>query len=180
MVLALVALFLVVAGTGLYQAFRYRPDAQSAWPALKTTSVSRDALYDTTEFVHRWGAYLFVALVVATAVLWAWTRAKRARSAWGTEVALAVVGVAAIGCVVTGPKLRWDQLALWAVTVGSDFPNLFELAQVKFVLIGSKEIAVDDFRRMVWTHTAILPAILAVALGVAWWRSSRATRKPQR
>ena len=177
LLIALTATFVVVVVSGLYQGFRYQPAAEAAWPGLKVHGGGRSVLYDTTEFVHRWGSYLFVALLLATAVVWVSSRARRVRPGWGADASLVVVALAAIACVITGPRLRWDQMALWAVTMGdSAFRNLWELTNVKYVLVGSKELGVDEFRRSVWVHTAILPAVIALALGALWAIVVRSTR----
>jgi hypothetical protein len=69
-------------------------------------------------------------------------------------------------------------MALWAVTVGSDLDvNLWDLANVKYVLVGSEELGIDEFQRAIWVHTAILPAVIALALGALCVIVVRSTRR---
>jgi len=160
LLIALCATFVVLVGTGVYQAFRYHPREDS--------SVST---------VHRWSAYLLVALLLATAVV----HAMRARpslgkqaSAWSTaNLALAVVAVAAVAGIVTGPMLQWDQLALSAVTVDKHIDGVLWSENVKYILRGSQELGLSEFRRDVWLHILVFPLIAAGGLGVLWYNLTR-------
>ena len=148
--------FAVLAVTGIYEAFRYLPTAaDDGW------------WNESAQFLHRWSAYAFVGVLLATAVAFA-TRGRdrsRAMAVWG---GLAVAAVGAAAAIVTGPDLRWDQLALWAVTVGTDIKGVFRLSSVKFVLLGTEEIGLDDYRRTVWLHVLGFPVVALAGIGVLW------------
>jgi quinol---cytochrome c reductase cytochrome b subunit, bacillus type len=176
LLIALSATFVVVAATGVYQAFRYLPTAARAWPGQGFAPAGRGLIYDTTDIVHRWASYLLVALVLATAVVRAAGTVK-ARAWSAANVALAAVGMAAVAAIVTGPRLQWDQLALWAVTVGTDhFRGVFWSDEsVKFILRGSQELGLGEFRRDVWLHTLVFPLLAACGIGVLWYACTRTT-----
>ena len=156
LVIALSVTFVVLVATGVYQAFRYLPGPQ---PFVAT--------------VHRWSAYLLLALLLATAVAHA-TRAAGARASSSVNIVLAAIAVATVAAIVTGPMLQWDQLALWAVTVGNEhIDGVFLSDSVKYILRGSQELGVSEFRRDVWLHVLVFPLVVAGGLGALWYAATR-------
>ncbi len=121
--------------------------------------------------VHRAAAG---TLLLAAGVLLGVRVATAVRRA--APAALAVLATVAL--VVTGRRLAWDALALWAVTVNSDVSGMLFAAfdpRVRFVLrAGTGEISPATFRLGLGAHTLALPAVLAVAL---WW-AYRARESP--
>ena len=59
----------------------------------------------------------------------------------------------------TGYLLPWDQLALWAVTVGTNMMGYTPVfgEQVRFVLLGGVEIGTDTLLRWYVLHVLLLP-----------------------
>src|SRR6266850_2137242 len=72
----------------------------------------------------------------------------------------------------TGYLLPWDQLALWAVTVGTNMMGYTPVfgTQVKFVLLGSKEIGNDTLLRWYVLHVLMLPFVIVIFMAVHFWR----------
>jgi quinol-cytochrome oxidoreductase complex cytochrome b subunit len=68
--------------------------------------------------------------------------------------------------------LPWDQLALWAVTVGSNMGSYAPLVgdQVSFGLIGGVQITPDTLLRWYVLHVLFLPFIIVVFMAVHFWR----------
>ena len=92
-------------------------------------------------------------------------------------VAGLAVGATAFASSLTGSLLPWDQLALWAVTVGTDMSgtqSTFD-ARVKYIVIGSREVSLSTYRFWAIAHL-VLGLLLAAALLLAWLR----TREPAR
>ena len=98
--------------------------------------------------------------------------------AWG-RAALLLVGMAAwVLVLMTVPLVRWDQLALWAVTVGDDAGGYGMAAfdeGVRFVLVDDQEVTTREYRTVLVVHLAAHAAGLAalVAAGVLQLRSRR-------
>jgi quinol-cytochrome oxidoreductase complex cytochrome b subunit len=93
---------------------------------------------------------------------------RRSRLSIGTA-ALALVAAAAT--VLTRPLVQWDQLALWAVTVGTDVHGYWYAAHddsVRFLLIGSSEVTQGQYAPMVLLHVLapVVGAIGAAATAV--------------
>ena len=75
----------------------------------------------------------------------------------------------------TGYLLPWDQLALWAITVGTNMigsaPVLGE--QTRFVLIGGFEVGPNALIRFYTLHVIGLPLLAAIFMAVHFWRIRR-------
>lgn len=85
----------------------------------------------------------------------------------GAAVALATLVVSFAGYL-----LPWDQLALWAVTVGSDIDGygiLFS-GDVRFVLVGGAEVAPSTIVRWLIVHVVMAGPVLSLLIALAWRR----------
>jgi quinol-cytochrome oxidoreductase complex cytochrome b subunit len=165
LLVALGATFGVLLVTGLYQAFRYRPvGALGFWN-------------DATELVHRIGAYVFAALVVAVVVAWILGPRDTGRSRFIAVVVLVVLALATLAAIVTGGDIRWDQLALSRLSVGSGPRGVFLPDGVKFVLLGTDALSPSEFSSRVFLHLVVFPVGLLVCGGVLWFLSVRGDRR---
>jgi quinol-cytochrome oxidoreductase complex cytochrome b subunit len=72
----------------------------------------------------------------------------------------------------TGYLLPWDQLALWAVTVGTNIAASTPLLgqKVQYLLIGGPTIGQAALIRFYTLHVVGLPLIAAVLMVVHFWR----------
>ena len=66
----------------------------------------------------------------------------------------------------------WDQLALWAVTVGTNMMGYTPVlgGQVRFVLLGGKEIGTDTLLRWYVLHVLFFPFIIVIFMAIHFWR----------
>jgi quinol-cytochrome oxidoreductase complex cytochrome b subunit len=176
----------VLAVTGVFLVFFYQPSAANAWGDVRHLGTAVTFTY-LVRIVHRLTASLMVLTMVAmagiavTMAVARWLRARpapeatnRARPAPAainsayrhSAIAVAAVGVAVVGLFAsfTGYLLPWDQLSLWAVTVGRDMngflPILRHSSQVQYALIGGAEISVGTLRFWFWVHVLLVPAVL--------------------
>jgi quinol-cytochrome oxidoreductase complex cytochrome b subunit len=87
-----------------------------------------------------------------------------------------VLGVAMLFATLllsfTGYLLPWDQLAFWAVTVGTHIVSSAPVAGtiVREVLIGGREIGQATLIRFYLLHIVVLPIAVAVLFGYHMWR----------
>ena len=72
----------------------------------------------------------------------------------------------------TGYLLPWDQLSLWAVTVGTNMMGYTPVFgdQVKFVLLGGKEIGNETLLRWYVLHVLMFPFIIVIFMAIHFWR----------
>jgi cytochrome b-561 len=87
-----------------------------------------------------------------------------------------VLGVAMLFATLllsfTGYLLPWDQLAYWAVTVGTNIVSSAPVAGtiVRETLIGGREIGQATLIRFYLLHIVVLPIAVAVLFGYHMWR----------
>lgn len=134
---ALTAAVVVLAATGVALYFAYRPDSAASWPDVSGPLWNDITFGSVVRDVHGWAAWLALPTAVVAGVPLARRARPTERVAPGlaTGVGLVLVVVAAS---VTGYLLPWDQLALFAVTVGTNISGYTWLrdGSVRFVLIG--------------------------------------------
>ncbi|MBI4492504.1 MAG: cytochrome b N-terminal domain-containing protein, partial [Chloroflexi bacterium] len=72
----------------------------------------------------------------------------------------------------TGYLLPWDQLAIWAVTVGTNMAGATPIVgdQARFLLLGGYEISDNTLIRWYVLHVIALPLAAAVFITVHFWR----------
>src|SRR5215216_6143511 len=72
----------------------------------------------------------------------------------------------------TGYLLPWDQLGIWAVTVGTNMAGAtpFVGEQARFFLIGGYEISDNTLVRWYVLHVIAVPLVTAVLMAVHFWR----------
>jgi quinol-cytochrome oxidoreductase complex cytochrome b subunit len=87
-----------------------------------------------------------------------------------------IVGVALLLATLllsfTGYLLPWDQLAFWAVTVGTNIAREapFIGKSLRFLLIGGTEIGQTTLLRFYVLHVVVIPAAVLVLFGYHMWR----------
>lgn len=164
---------LIVTGIALF--FLYCPTTRQAWPGILTESYDWDVRVSSAlRFIHRLAAWVAVLTAVATGVALA-LRRPATGSRWTGPVLGAGLPITTLAAFFTGLLLPWDQLALWAVTVGSNvrgYRIVFDPV-VRFVLIGGVEISRHTLIRWLLVHMLLLGPAL-VALVVLGWRPKRA------
>jgi quinol-cytochrome oxidoreductase complex cytochrome b subunit len=72
----------------------------------------------------------------------------------------------------TGYLLPWDQLAFWAITVGTSISSYAPLVgkEVKFILLGDSTVGQEALLRFYVLHVAVLPAVLSLLAAIHFWR----------
>jgi quinol-cytochrome oxidoreductase complex cytochrome b subunit len=121
---------------------------------------------------HRLAGGAAVVLAFATLVLLV---GRRIRTGGRGIVAGVVVLATALAASITGYLLPWDQLALWAVTVGSNVKGVQATYSysVKFILIGSREVSPGTYHFWSISHV-VVGVLVAVAVVLAWLRTQSA------
>jgi quinol-cytochrome oxidoreductase complex cytochrome b subunit len=171
--LVLAAALLVLAATGVWLWFRYEPTAARAWKG--TGSPADDEGW--IRMTHRLASHVVVLLALAALVL---VVVRRIRDRVRGVVAATGLLVTAAAASFTGYLLPWDQLALWAVTVGSEIGGVQAAfrSEVKYILVGSREVSPGTYRFWAITHV-VLGVLVAVGALLVWLRGrDRAVSRP--
>src|SRR5919108_1888181 len=153
-------LFILLTITGIYLMFFYRPSVEAVYGDMQ-------ALHTTVSFgllvrnLHRWGAHLMVISVMLHMARVFYTGAYKPPREfnWVLGVTLWLVTLL---LAFTGYLLPWDQLAIWAVTVGTQMIQNSPVVgkEVQFVLLGGAQIGAPTLIRWYTLHVLALPFII--------------------
>lgn len=163
-------LFLILVGTGVLLMFYYVPSTDRAYDAMKNLQfvVSAGLLMRN---MHRWAAHLMVLFVMLHLCRVFFTGAyKRPREFnWVIGVGLFLMTV---GLSFTGYLLPWDQLAFWAITVGTSIAGYAPIIgpKIKYVLLGGNIVGQEALTRFYALHVMVLPAITGLMISIHLWR----------
>jgi quinol-cytochrome oxidoreductase complex cytochrome b subunit len=163
-------LFFILVVTGILLMFYYVPSTTQAYDRMLD-------LRGTVAFgiflrnMHRWAAHGMVAAVflhMCRVFLTGSYKPPREFN-WVLGVLLLLV---TLFLSFTGYLLPWDQLAFWAITVGTSIAGYAPLVgkQVKFVLLGDSTVGQEALLRFYVLHVAVLPAILSLLVAIHFWR----------
>ena len=111
-------LFIVLTVTGIFLMFFYRPTTAQAWQDISSlhTSVSFGLLVRN---MHRWAAHLMVLSVFLHMARVFYHGAYKPPREFNWVIGVVLLLLTLL-LSFTGYLLPWDQLALWAVTVGTN------------------------------------------------------------
>jgi quinol-cytochrome oxidoreductase complex cytochrome b subunit len=72
----------------------------------------------------------------------------------------------------TGYLLPWDQIAYWAITIGTNMGGYAPLINtpVNRLLLGGLEVGQNTLLRFYVLHIMVLPLTIAIFLAVHFWR----------
>jgi quinol-cytochrome oxidoreductase complex cytochrome b subunit len=127
--------------------------------------------------VHRLGAHLMVITVTLHLARVFLTGAYKnspggnERREWNWVIGVAML-FSTLLLSFTGYLLPWDQLAYWAVTVGTSIVSSAPVAGaiLRETLIGGREIGEATLVRFYLLHIVVLPLAVAVLFGYHMWR----------
>jgi quinol-cytochrome oxidoreductase complex cytochrome b subunit len=163
-------LFIVLTITGIFLMFVYRPTEANAYPDMQAmmTTVAFGTLVRN---MHRWGAHLMVLTVFLhmARVFYHGAYKPPREFNWVIGVNLLVLTLL---LSFTGYLLPWDQLSLWAVTVGTNMMGYTPVfgREVRFVLLGSTEVSANTLLRWYVLHVIMFPFVTAIFMGIHFWR----------
>ncbi len=156
--------------SGIYLMFFYVPSPGQAYTDIQTIQ-TEVAFGQYIRNVHRWSAHLMVLAVAAhmARVFYRGAYKKPKEFNWVIGVVLLLLTLL---LSFTGYLLPWDQLAFWAVTVGTEMAGYVPLIGefVKEMLIGGSTVGAATLLRFYVLHVAVLPAALVVVLSIHLWR----------
>ncbi len=163
-------LFLILIGTGVLLMFYYVPSTQQAYDAMKDLQfvVSAGLLMRN---MHRWAAHLMVLFVMLHLCRVFYTGAyKRPREFnWLLGVGLFLLTVA---LSFTGYLLPWDQLAFWAIKVGTSIAGYAPVIgqKLRFLMLGGHTVGQEALIRFYVLHVIVLPGLAVLMIALHLWR----------
>jgi quinol-cytochrome oxidoreductase complex cytochrome b subunit len=162
--------FLLLVITGILLMLYYHPSAPQAYSDVKDLKyVVSSGLF--LRNLHRWSAHAMVFLAFAHMFRVFYRGAYRAPREFNWVVGVFLLLVTLL-LSYTGYLLPWDQLAFWAITVGSNISAAVPVIGNKFhfLLLGGNQVNANALLRFYVLHCAILPLTALLFLVVHFWR----------
>ncbi len=163
-------LFLILVTTGVALMFYYRPYPQQAYQDMKDLQFVV-FMGGFLRNMHRWAAHGMVICVLLHMCRVFYTGSyKRPRQFnWVIGIVLLLL---TLGLSFTGYLLPWDQLAFWAITVGTNIGGYAPLvgANIKELLLGGHTVGESALIRFYVLHVAVLPSLVVLLTMVHFWR----------
>ena len=177
-------MFLVASATGVVLMFYYRPTAEYAYSDIKMLmfDVPFGAL---TRNMHRWSAHAMVITVMLHMLRVFMTGSYKKPREFNWVIG---VGLLALTFLLsfTGYLLPWDQLSMWAVTVGTNMAGAVPLLghqgpladvtgvtpryDARSILLGGSVVGPAALLRFYVLHCIFIPIAAVVLLIVHFWR----------
>ncbi|MFN8674209.1 MAG: cytochrome b N-terminal domain-containing protein [Candidatus Sericytochromatia bacterium] len=177
-------LFLVETVTGILLMFYYHPTDTLAYADIK--SLEFDVPFGMLlRNMHRWGAHMMVLAVWfhMYRVFLTGSYKKPREFNWGVGVILLTI---TLFMSFTGYLLPWDQLAMWAITVGTnmaratpflghegpfaEYLGMKNNNDVRFALLGGTVVGGPTLIRFYVLHCIAVPFVMSFLLSVHFWR----------
>lgn len=177
-------LFIVETITGVYLMFYYRPTPE--WAYLDMLVLEHGVLFGMPlRNLHRWGAHLMVLLVMLHMLRVFLTGSYRPPREFNWVVGVVLL-VLTLLLSFTGYLLPWDQLAFWAITVGTnmaaatpfigaegpfhEFLGVSPTNDARFLLLGDVRVGGNALLRFYVLHCVALPLIAGILMFIHFWR----------
>lgn len=182
-------LFLVETVTGVLLMFYYRPTLEHAYNDILNL---RDvATLGILRELHRWGAHAMVITIWLHMYRVFLTGSYKPPREFNWVIGVILL-VLTLLLSFTGYLLPWDQLAIWAITVGSnmaratpflghegpgakalfigDTPLITSGGDARFLLLAGRSVGEGTLLRFYVLHCVALPIVVATLIAIHFWR----------
>ena len=163
-------LFIVLTVTGLFLMFYYVPAVNYAYQNMKDLQYAV-SFGIVMRNLHRWGAHAMVITVWLhmCRVFYTGSYKPPREFNWGIGVTLLLMTLL---LSFSGYLLPWDQLSLWAVTVGTNMAKYAPIAgpYTRYIMLGGRSVGQGALIRFYVLHVVALPLIGFILMVVHFWR----------
>ena len=177
-------MFIIETVTGVLLMFYYRPTAEYAYldmrlleHAVKFGIIIRN--------LHRWAAHAMVILVMMHMLRVFLTGSYKPPREFNWVIGVGLLTLTLL-LSFTGYLLPWDQLAFWAITVGTKMAGATPLLgsegpfhqllgvgpdnDIRFLLLGDSVVGENALLRFYVLHCILLPLAATILMFVHFWR----------
>jgi cytochrome b6 len=164
------ATFLILVSTGIPLMLYYHPSVPQAYADMKDLQFVVSAGVFLRN-LHRWSAHAMVLLVFAHMFKVFYRGAYRTPREFNWVIGVVLLLVT-LFLSYTGYLLPWDQLAYWAITVGSNIMSAVPVLgqKMRFLMLGGNSVNANALLRFYVLHCVILPLAAILFIGVHFWR----------
>jgi quinol-cytochrome oxidoreductase complex cytochrome b subunit len=181
--------FLVLTVTGILLMFYYRPTVEYAYTDI--IDLGEQVPLGIMREIHRWGAHLMVITVWLHMFRVFMTGSYKPPREFNWAVGVILLTLTML-LSFSGYLLPWDQLAIWAITVGTNMARatpflghegpgaaLLSLgdinfitagSDVRFALLGGRFLGEATLLRFYVLHCIGFPFIIMIFMAVHFWR----------
>lgn len=182
-------LFLVETITGVLLMLYYRPTLE--WAYNDMLALRDTVSYGVLRELHRWGAHAMVISVWLHMYRVFLTGSYKPPREFNWTIGVMLL-VLTLLLSFTGYLLPWDQLSIWAITVGSNMARAVPLvghegpgqqlltvggidlitgaSDSRFALLGARAVGEETLNRFYVLHCVAIPLIAAFLCSVHFWR----------
>ena len=163
-------LFIFLTITGIFLMFFYRPATTVVYSDMVNIQTTV-AFGQLVRNMHRWGAHLMVITVFLHMGRVFYTGAYKPPREFNWVIGVTLLLVTLL-LAFTGYLLPWDQLSIWAVTVGTNMIGNSPVVgkEASFVLLGGSTIGGPTLVRWYTLHVLMLPFVIVIQMAVHFWR----------
>ena len=181
---AALLLFLILVATGILLTFYYVPDVDRAYESMKDLQFAVPFGVFLRN-VHRWSAQAVVLVVMLHMARVFYTGSYRPPRDFNWVVGVGLLGLTLL-LSFTGYLLPWDQLAYWAVTVGTNMASSTPLIghtgpfhewtgaridnDVRFAMLGGTIVGQNALLRFYVLHCMAIPVVFSLLAAIHFWR----------
>jgi len=170
--LGLISLYLlfILVGTGTLLMFYYVPSTDRAYNVMKDLQFVVSAGL-VLRNMHRWAAHLMVFFVILHMCRVFYTGAYKSPREFNWVIGV-MLFLVTLGLSFTGYLLPWDQLAFWAITVGTNIAAYAPLVgpKLQYLMLGGHTVGQEALTRFYALHVIVLPGITFFMVSVHLWR----------
>ena len=182
-------LFLELTITGILLMFYYRPTAEYAYMDIE--ALGDHVPVGIMRELHRWGAHLMVLAVWLHMFRVFLTGSYKPPREFNWAVGVILLTLTLL-LSFTGYLLPWDQLAIWAITVGSNMARatpflghegpgaqlltvggidmITNASDARFGLLGARFVGEETLNRFYVLHCIAIPLAAAMLMAIHFWR----------
>lgn len=165
-----IILFAVLVVTGVLLMFYYVPSIESAYSSMKAIQLAVP-LGQLTRNMHRWAAHGMVLVVILHMARVLYTGAYKPPREFNWVIGVFLL-LFTLGASFTGYLLPWDQLAYWAITVGTNIAGYAPAIgpTMRELLLGEAGVGQSALIRFYTLHIAVIPLAISLLVSVHMWR----------
>jgi quinol-cytochrome oxidoreductase complex cytochrome b subunit len=163
-------LMMVLVVTGILLEMNYTPSPEQAY--LDILNLRSNVWFgELVRNLHHWSANLLVVVAFLHMLRVFFTGAFRPPRELNWILGILML-LLVLGANFTGYLLPWDQLAFWAITVGTSLLAYIPLVGefISRLLLGGPEVGANTLLNFYALHISIIPLLIAMLMSYHFWR----------
>jgi quinol-cytochrome oxidoreductase complex cytochrome b subunit len=163
-------LFLILTVSGVLLMFYYVPSTNQAYDRMLDLRGSV-AFGTFLRNMHRWGAHGMVIFVFFHMCRVFLTGSYKKPREFNWLIGVGLLLLTLFGSF-TGYLLPWDQLAFWAITVGTAIAGYAPVVgpKIQFLLLGDTTVGQEALLRFYVLHVVVIPLFITLLVAIHFWR----------